>query len=279
MLCPKCSAVQKGAVARCSNCGADLLPKKSFLRSRIPALVLGVVGLMPPFVLFLGRRVPSFFASAFGPTLLGDRYRFRAEDLLESDPEQAIADFTKALELAPSYVQTGRVRIYCRRAEACARLGRTSEAIADLEQALEGWRDDLAAGRSKAYVEQMLDDLRAIQASPERIDDEGQRAAAYARRALARYRQRLANPPDAGTRATAWVQVIDDATKAVELDPSLYEGYRVRGYAYFRGGQFDEAVRDLDKAASMVSDERLAIGLRNDIERLKRGESPIPYRG
>jgi tetratricopeptide (TPR) repeat protein len=271
MLCPKCKAEYKGALARCTHCSAELLPKKSLLRSRLPALALGLVGLIPPFLFFLGPRVPSFFLSAFGPTLLGDRYRFRAEDVLKSDPEQAVADFTKALELAPQWVHAGRARMYCLRGEAYVALGSTREAMADFEQALKGWTSDSAVGRSKGYVDQVLGDLQADHLDPNTIEDEQQRAAVYARRAEAFYRR--AHDP------ASYAQAAEEAGRAIELDRRSGSGYRVRGYAYYRMGQVGAAIKDLEKAASLVSNPALATGIRRDIERFGAGAAPEPFRG
>lgn len=276
MFCPKCKAECKGAVARCTQCNADLLPKKSLLRSRLPALIFGLIGVIPPFLFFLGPRVPSFFASAFGPTLLGDRYRFRGEDVRNSDPEQAIADFTKALELAPDYVRAGRVRIYCLRGEAYYKLGMRREAMADFEQALEMWTGGVVAPSTKQWYETLLEDLRAIELDPNTIEDEQLRAAKYARRAEAWYRRGRDLAEDDATRAACYTEAAENAARAIKLDPKSGDGYRMRGYTYYRMGQIDAAIEDLEKAVSLISDQTRATGIRNDVERIRAGASPQP---
>jgi tetratricopeptide (TPR) repeat protein len=260
MLCPKCGVEQKGEIANCINCGADLLPKKSLLKSRLPALILALLYCIFP---WKWPRVLPSLASAFGPTLIGDRYRFRAEDLMESDPEQAVADFTKSLELMPSYVQGGRVRVLCLRAEVFKKLGKNAEAMADYEQALakgEGV-SSYYIPFSRDYVIAALDDLR-IEMDPSAIEDETQRADVYCRQALAFYRRQ--SPDYAGA--------VKAATRAIELNDGMGEAYRIRGYAYFRLNRLREAIDDLGKAAYLVSDQNLARSIRRDVERLRATE-------
>jgi tetratricopeptide (TPR) repeat protein len=267
MLCPKCGVEQKGEIANCINCGADLLPKKSLLKSRLPAFVLAILCCIFP---WKWPRVFPSLASAFGPTLIGDRYRLRAEDLMESDPGQAVADFTKALELMPSYVKGGRVRVLCLRAEALRRLGKNAEAMADYEQALANGEgvSSYYIPFSRDYVIAALDDLR-IEMDPSAIEDEMQRADIYCRQALAFYRR---EPPD-------YSEAVKTAAKAIALNDSLGEAYRVRGYAYYRLNQLREAIEDLGKAIYLVSDQNLARNIRRDVERLRATEKSRQNRG
>lgn len=312
MLCPKCKANQTGAVANCTRCGKDLLPKKSVLRSRLPALIVGVifaiVGVVPPLQFVLWPRALTYFASAFGPTLLGDRYRFRGQEFLAADPEQAIADFTKALELLPDFVHAGRIRILCLRAQAYDRLRRAGEAIADIERALakgspreEGttvgqvaetivefpqgtipdpgdalkpWVDrkivhPLIIGTSQADMVALLGDLKAIESDPGGLRNEEQRAAAYALRAQALYK--------AGVRydqPSRYADAEDAANKAIELDPAMGEAFRTRGYARYRMGQLDGALDDLRKATMLIRDDRVTQRIRVDIQHLESGQQP-----
>lgn len=312
MLCPKCKANYTGALANCTHCGRDLLPKKSALRSRLPALILGVifavVGVVPPLMFVLWPRALASFVSAFGPTLLGDRYRFRGEDLLATDPEQAIADFTKALDSMPDYIHAGRVRVLCLRAQAYDRLGRAGEAIRDIElalaigspqekgatvgqvaktiaqfpqgavadpgDALEPWVDrivvhPLIVGTSKDYMVALLGDLKIIESDPRAIPSEEQRAAAYALRAEALFA--------AGSRynqPSRYADAEDAADTAIELDPTMGEAFRTRGYARLRTGQLDGALDDLKKATMLIRDDRITQRIRADMQRLENALQP-----
>ena len=150
MLCPKCQARNDPTLARCSACAADLLPGRS-RGDRLGTLVAGIVlaaAIMALAVFMASRRaeVPLcasplslgafalvlFFGAlryGLGRTLPYEKYLNRAERHLESAPEQALTDFTTALELAPDRIKT---RILKQRGELLSRLGRTEQALADL---------------------------------------------------------------------------------------------------------------------------------------------------
>jgi tetratricopeptide (TPR) repeat protein len=266
MLCPKCKAEYKGAVARCAHCGADLLPKKNLIGRVIP-FVIALICLVIP---FLWPRVPGFLRAAFGPTMTSDRYWFRAVNVAETDPEQAIADLTEYLEIAPEFLSRRLDALYLR-AEAYSRLGRTQDAIGDLEEMIGSWSGTgFYNPHLQSNVERMLDDLRAIEVDPATVESGDERIELYARRAVARAK-----------RQRRYVEAADEAGKAIELDPTFSDAYRIRGYAYYRAGQPDAAVEDLETALALLSEnpegsEQTAVTrIRMDIGEMKAGKSPL----
>jgi tetratricopeptide (TPR) repeat protein len=171
-----------------------------------------------------------------------DAYRQRAEGYYQrGDMDKALADFTKAIELAPdARTHYNRGVIYGAKgfpAEACldyneairrdpkladarfnrgvarGQLGRTAEAIDDLTEAIR-----LAPADAKAYL----------------------------------FRGTLLLSSDQLDRAHA------DFTRAIELDPKSTEAYTNRGYVACLKQQYDAALRDLDEAIRLAPDNALA---------------------
>jgi tetratricopeptide (TPR) repeat protein len=126
--CQKCKTQNDPAQAVCSHCGAELLPARG-IGSRLGTLLLlivacGVLPAIPVYFIFrpetpnpILKWVGYFliagavmglmyaFYDSFRKTLIHERYTIRARHHIKLDPQQAIADFTKALELVP---QEGR---------------------------------------------------------------------------------------------------------------------------------------------------------------------------
>ncbi len=153
VICPKCQAQNPPDRVTCSQCGANLLPGRGILE-RIGVLIAGVVGA----AIFIGlawlfaqmeiaEALPPCCASplavglltlsclvgglvwAFGRTPEYEKYVKRAQRHAEAAPEQALADFTKALELAPEKEQADILK---QRGELYSKLGRKEKALADL---------------------------------------------------------------------------------------------------------------------------------------------------
>jgi hypothetical protein len=79
--------------------------------------------------------------AAFAPTPLPERYRSRAAQFAECDPEQALADYAHALELG----KARNLHVFCQsvlyeRAQFHKRLGRRIDAVSDLEAYLASLR-------------------------------------------------------------------------------------------------------------------------------------------
>lgn len=144
MKCPKCNAEQKGPIETCSTCGAYLLPRRT-VGGRVIGLVVGLVllALIAVAAAFI-KQPASFWIALFilgGPTGAAFVYAFsrfspaaayatRAKQYIKSDPEQAIADTSKAIELdikrpGPYYLQ--RAQIY-------EQAGQLEAALKDLQK-------------------------------------------------------------------------------------------------------------------------------------------------
>ena len=143
MKCPKCDAEQKGAVETCSVCGTYLLSKKT-ASDRILGLLVGLVllaGIVAvtmlieqtwsfwAALLILGGPMGKAFSVAFAAFPPSAAYVKRAREYAQSDPEQAIADITKAIELAPKRAGA----YYSMRAQIYEQSGSRQQALQDLQ--------------------------------------------------------------------------------------------------------------------------------------------------
>ena len=153
VICPKCQVHNPPDRATCSQCGAKLLAGRD-IRERVGYLIAGVVsaaifvGLAwlfarmeeaealpqcctsPAYLLLLAFScLVGGLAAAFGRTPEYEKYLKRAQRHIEVVPDQALADFARALELAPEKKQAG---IRKQRGEFYSKLGRREEALADL---------------------------------------------------------------------------------------------------------------------------------------------------
>lgn len=143
IVCPKCRTENSPAGERCVNCGFNLLPTRS-TGTRVAALIMGLVFVFIIFVLAVQIRGGGFWIGLFifgalaagcfkmaGAGSIADRYEDRAAKYKESDPEQAIADYTKAIELGIK--STTPIQ---ERAKLYRKLGRRQEALRDFEDFL-----------------------------------------------------------------------------------------------------------------------------------------------
>lgn len=144
MKCPKCDAEQKGAVDTCSVCGSHLLSKKT-AGDRILGLLVGLVLLagivLAPILIeqtwsfwaalfILGGPMGKAFSVAFAAFPPSAAYAKRAREYAQSDPEQAIADITKAVELAPKRAGA----YYLVRAQIYEQSGSRQQVLQDLQR-------------------------------------------------------------------------------------------------------------------------------------------------
>ena len=149
--CPKCEANNPSGRDICEECEAKLLPGES-IRDRIGNLITGILGgimagvgaylliefevevpeciiISPQACLFAAIALPiAGLISALRKTPLYKRYATRARRHIEIDPEQAIADFSQALEIAPEKERAGLLK---ERAALYEKLGLEQEATRD----------------------------------------------------------------------------------------------------------------------------------------------------
>ncbi len=147
--------------------------------------------------------------------------------------DEAISDFTKALEINPKFAEA-----HYYRGIAYAKKGQYEEAISDYNKALEiNPRYALAYyGRGLVYNEYKGQYDRAISDYSKALEINPRFNWAYVGRGIAYAKK---GQDDEG---------ISDFSKALEINPRDVWAYNNRGAAYNKKGQYDEAISDYNKA-------------------------------
>ncbi len=157
----------------------------------------------------------------------------------KGDHEQAIRDFSQAIQLAPDSANA-----FLNRGVAHREKGDVDRAIEDFAQAIRlrptsalAWR-----GRAELYLDYNEDYERAVADYGEAV------------------RLEPTNPGYANGLGVAYAnegeykRAIDEFSRAIRLDPNGSYYYYNRGMAYFDQGEFVEAVPDFTKSAELLSD-------------------------
>ena len=175
------------------------------------------------------------------------------EALQQGELDQAIQDFTQAIEHKPDLAEA-----YHNRGTVYADQGKLDLAIRDYDQAIEinPKLDKVYYNRGNAYISKDKLD-HAIQDYNKAIELKKDYAKAYNNRGLAYF-----NKGDLD-------QAIQDYNKAIELKPDLTEAYYNRGNAYGKQGKFDQAIRDYTKAIALKPDFAEAYNNRGNVYRSK----------
>jgi tetratricopeptide (TPR) repeat protein len=242
------------------------------------------------FLLEKATRIPSF-----SPEILSYIYRDRGSALIQlQDPQQAINDFNRAIELNSdegwgyglrglAYTQTGDIQpaiedfnqainlnpdeewVYIGRGLANLAIGESQQAIEDLERALEldpnnAW---IYANRGLAYSS-TFEFGKAIEDFNHALEMNPNEAGFYIFRCLAN----LATHNNQ--------QAIEDVNRAFELTPNVALGYLSRGYVYASLNEPQKAIEDLDQAISLAPNYAQAYALRGyTLALLNRPEQAI----
>ena len=162
--------------------------------------------------------------------------------------EEAISDFTKAVEISPKFAGA-----YCYRGITYAKKGQYEEAISDYNIALEINSKDIQAYNNRGiayrikgqYDEAISDCNKALEINPKF-------AGAYHNRGIAYF--------DNGQ----YEEAISDFTKALEINPKNAVVYRWRGDVYYSKGEYDSAISDFNKAIDINPKDVVAYGYRGD---------------
>ena len=154
---------------------------------------------------------------------------------LKGQPDEAIFDFNKALEINPNIAEA-----YSGRGATYVQKGQLDQAISDLNKALE-----INPKIAEAYVNRGLvymdkgqhdqtisDCTKALEINPNILE-------AYLNRGLA-YVQK--GQPD---------QAISDCNKALEIDPGYASAYVNRGLAYLSKKEIEKSWNDMNKAQEL----------------------------
>jgi len=177
---------------------------------------------------------PKMTAKEFAESQTHADYYFYegSKALLQKDYDQAISDYTKAIEINPTFAEVyyGLGVAYCNQ-------GNLSQAISDYTKAIE-INPNLAEAydsRGDAYHNQgnlsqaISDYTKAIEINPNF-------AGAYFGRGNSYYKQ--------GNLS----QAISDYTKAIKVNPNLAQAYIGRGITYYKQDNFAQAISDETKA-------------------------------
>ena len=185
VICPKCQEQNPPDSKLCLNCGSDLLPGET-IKERIGVLITGIVaGIVAVIIAYFLIQNPDFAESrelclltdpsawifaaivcpiaAFLNTIRRTpefrKYENRAKRHLQIFPEQAIDDYSKAIEIAPDKHKASLIKS---RSELYRKMGKEEESIKDqleymeAEGAYEGSSSfvGMIGGDKDTYIEQ-----------------------------------------------------------------------------------------------------------------------------
>jgi tetratricopeptide (TPR) repeat protein len=163
---------------------------------------------------------------------LGELHYFKARSFyVKKQCEQAIADFTKAIELRGKLAWALNDRGIC-----YVELGNLDAALADFDEAIRVDSSDPLpyANRADIYLRRnrldqaIADAGMAVRLDPKRPGSYWLRAAAYVEK-------------------ERWTDAIADATTCVGLDPKYADCFNKRAYAYYNAGKYDLALADVEE--------------------------------
>lgn len=156
---------------------------------------------------------------------------------LKSEPDKAILDYSKAIEIKPDFFEA-----YNNRGGVYQSKGYLEKAMADFNKALEieprcydAYNNRGNAYRSQGDLHSAISDFnKAIKIKPDYYKAYSNRGSIYqSKRELDK--------------------AISDYNKALEINPDFCEGYNNRGFAYQLQGRFDQALSDYQKAIEINS--------------------------
>ncbi|MBI5304195.1 MAG: tetratricopeptide repeat protein, partial [Chloroflexi bacterium] len=196
-------------------------------------------------------------------------YRGRIQQTQKMNLDQAITDYTKAIEFDPNLVGP-----YNNRGNAYTNKGNFDQAIADFTKAIEldpknalFWYNRGTTYKDKGNLDKAIADYtKAIELAPKYAGFYNNRGNAYTDKgnfdqAIADFTKAIELDPKNAlfwyNRGTAYSnqgnldQAIADSTKAIELDPMYAGAYNNRGNAHSAKGNLDQAIADYTKAIEL----------------------------
>jgi tetratricopeptide (TPR) repeat protein len=227
------------ATKKAKNAQLQLTFLRPFLSGRVETPKMSVLQILGALGLYLGLFV--FFvillALAVGSGMMESTDRFNRGVAYhdEGKYDLAISEFTKAIEINPTYAEA-----YCNRGAAYHENGLYDQAISDYSKALEiNPRDHMAyKNRGSAYYEThkyelaISDYTKAIEINPRDDIVYNDRGNAFS--ALGKIEQ-----------------AISDYNKAIEINPASGMAYSNRALAYFLEARYSKAWDDVHKAQSL----------------------------
>ncbi len=211
-----------------------------------------------------------FTKTRVSSSVFADDFFLRGNEYYEKGLyDEAITDYTKALEINPNHTSAlfYRGTTYLKRS-------RYDEAIADYTKALEIKPNHSMALNNRAaayddkkmYDEAIVDYTKALEIDPDYADAWNNRGVSYNNKglydkAIADYTKALKIDPN---HVSAWYnrglaykkkklydKAIADYTKALEINPNYTNALWHRGVAYLKKGLFEEAIADSKKFISL----------------------------
>jgi tetratricopeptide (TPR) repeat protein len=179
---------------------------------------------------------------------------------------QAIADYSKAIEINPNYADA-----YCNRGNIYNKLGNFTQAMFDYNKAIEINPDYELAYNNRGSVYEKQDNLtqalsdynKTIELNPKLAEAYNNRGNVYDKQgsfpqALSDYTKAIeinpkfamayANLGDVYIKQGNLSQAMADYTKAIEINPNFAEAYSNRGIVYYDQGNVSQAISDFTKA-------------------------------
>ena len=193
--------------------------------------------LFPDFVGFAYTQRPN----APYPTFDAKEYLRRGVEAGQRGQySEAIASFTKAIELKPDYAEA-----YYLRGLAYRRQGEHEHAISNFTKAIELKPDyaeayylrGLAYRRQDEYEHAIEDFTKAIELKPDHADAHYDRGICFVYGIQDEYEH-----------------AIEDFTKAIELKPDHADAHYNRGFVYNGQGEYDRAIEDFTKVIELKPD-------------------------
>ena len=185
--------------------------------------------------------------------------------------DNAISDFSKAIELNPKYkdAYNNRSIAYCQRNQFDKAIGDYTKAI-DLDPLYTAayYNRGIAYENLKQWDKALIDFTKAIELNPIYAEAYCNRGVANrnlgnVENAIADYSKAIeinstynvaySNRGIVYDKLEKWDKAISDYTKAIELDPKVANVYYNRGNSYSKKGEWDKAINDYSKTIEIDS--------------------------
>lgn len=172
----------------------------------------------------------------------------------ETQYEEAILNYDKAIELDPQDSETYLWRALAKRA-----LGQNRDAIDDLDKMVKINSNPHAFEMQGKVLSHMKEDRKAIAAFDKVIELDPDNPSCYIRRAIAKWNLRQ------------YQETINDIDQHLQIEPDDFYAYRLRGKVNEDLGNLDEAKRDFQKALRFLSPNARSIGeIKSNIQRIEK---------